>query len=641
MIVGLGTALLSLLPARVLGQAARLGATGVQPTAPTTPTPDQPTAGEKAQGNEPALPPTGATIQPTPTPTTAVKPPPPPVVDARPPGEQPPAPQPPVVGGRPKDQIPDAGYLPGYGGFYPSFGLSPRSPRVGAAPGGLTPGYGAPMPPSEWTFSWTGYLSASAQFSVNQRQLLPGQQLESGQTKTVFHVPPNVIDEYQSFVGTATMPGQWIAMNLRYGNRDVSANVTLSTWNPTQPTTYYQIGSQNFIQNAFIAYDIGPFGNLKLTANAGYFYTNYGNLGQYGPGVYQSPVAGGPRGVGFRIVAEYKLNPDILLIFEEGVMGNRSGHAPAGTAPANPNNTFDPTFPAAYVQHLHAGVVYKTDFVLKANLHWMFNWSMDERVQYNVPITDPNDPKAGIIGWGRSDDTMFTRGIDESYVRDGRLSVLAADLQLSHPIWGIFGVGGAHIDATWAYPLRGLLTYAGEGQQLTERWLGVDNGGNGKVEVAVINWSASLGRILSAPVVFDSNAPDLLINVGAVFATSHDLGPSFYDQCNGQAVCQSTSRTYDGRWRYKFGLDLLYQLLPWFSLGGRFDRVMPNSKDSDETFHVLAGRLVFKTDWSSRETLSLIGARWFYGPQTHAEYASLTRPWLDQWLVAANVNLWW
>ena len=43
--------------------------------------------------------------------------------------------------------------------------------------------------------------------------------------------------------------------------------------------------------------------------------------------------------------------------------------------------------------------------------------------------------------------------------------------------------------------------------------------------------------------------------------------------------------------------------------GVRFDRVVPNSKDSSETFHVLAARLVFKTDWQSRESIMLLYAQ--------------------------------
>ena len=114
-----------------------------------------------------------------------------------------------------------------------------------------------------------------------------------------------------------------------------------------------------------------------------------------------------------------------------------------------------------------------------------------------------------------------------------------------------------------------------------------------------------------------------------------------YDECATQLECQNASRTYDGRWRYKAASICSTPSSPGCRSAGRVDRVMPNSKDSDETFHVLAGRLVFKTDWSSRETISLIGARWFYGPHTHPEYSLLSRPWLDEWLVALNVNMWW
>jgi hypothetical protein len=81
------------------------------------------------------------------------------------------------------------------------------------------------------------------------------------------------------------------------------------------------------------------------------------------------------------------------------------------------------------------------------------------------------------------------------------------------------------------------------------------------------------------------------------------------------------------------------------AIGGRVDHVAPNSKDSAETFNVVAGRLVFKTDWQSRESIMLLYARWFYGDHTHPEYSSLTNnlplPRLDDQLIALNVNIWW
>src|SRR5437868_12739257 len=88
--VGLG--LLLVLPSRVAAQ-------GVHPPMITTPPPGTaPTAGERALGAEPSLPPTGAAIQPTPAPTTEVKPALPPAIQARPAREVPPPEPPPRAG---------------------------------------------------------------------------------------------------------------------------------------------------------------------------------------------------------------------------------------------------------------------------------------------------------------------------------------------------------------------------------------------------------------------------------------------------------------------------------------------------------------------------------------------------------------
>jgi len=73
--------------------------------------------------------------------------------------------------------------------------------------------------------------------------------------------------------------------------------------------------------------------------------------------------------------------------------------------------------------------------------------------------------------------------------------------------------------------------------------------------------------------------------------------------------------------------------------------VVPDSRDGSQTYHVLQARLVFKTDWQSREAIVLQYAKWFYGPHTHPDYStidnSLPLPRLDDQLFAVNVNMWW
>lgn len=499
------------------------------------------------------------------------------------------------------DALPEAGYLPGYRG-YASLGMGPYAPQAGALPGGVTTPYRAPMPAGEWTLRFTGYLSASAQFSTNQRL-----QTSDGQSSTVFHAPPATLDEYGSFVSTNNVPGHWVQMYFDYGNRDVTATVQLSTWNPSEPATYYQLGSQNFINSAYLTYSVPTLAQkLRIAIRAGYFYSHYGQLGEYNLGMYQNPIAAIIKGVGGTITVGRDVTATNRLFVEAGFMGNRNGKAPTGLTRQSPNYNTDPTLPASYVGHVHAGLEHRgRTTTVKVQLHAIVNWSQDERTQYPV-------------------DNMVTRGLDESYVRDGRMRIVAGDVTLSHPGFGRLAAGAAHVSGSFAYTLRGVQSFAGEGQPLTERWLGNETGGTGTVNVAGFNYTGSLRKLLAYPGSADAARPDVVINAGAIVARSHSANPLF-----------------DGRMRAKGGLDVACMFVSWMGAGLRVDRVVPNAKDAQETFHVIAPRLVWKTGWTSRENISLVYARWFYGAHSHAESSAVLPPRPDNQLLSLNVNLWW
>src|SRR5690349_6385329 len=53
-------------------------------------------------------------------------------------------------GGGQADRLPNAGYVPGYRG-YVGVGMTPFIPRLGALPGGMTPSFGSPTPPDDWS----------------------------------------------------------------------------------------------------------------------------------------------------------------------------------------------------------------------------------------------------------------------------------------------------------------------------------------------------------------------------------------------------------------------------------------------------------------------------------------------------------
>jgi hypothetical protein len=507
---------------------------------------------------------------------------------------------PPARSADPPDDLPNAGYIPGYRRDR-TLGMSPYVPRVGALPGGMTPGYAAPVPSDEWTFRWNGFFSASLQFSENQRVMT-----SAGENKTVFHVPPQTIDEYASFVGTSTMPGQWAQMSFVYGNRSVSANFSLTTWNISDPSTFYQIGSQQFINNAYLSFNVPAVAGVKLHAMTGYFYTAYGALGQYGFGMYTNPIVGGVKGVGEDVIAEYDLSETLTLALEDGIVGTRNGMASINIIPTGQNGASATPWPAAWVHHAHIGIERRGDITARARLHYIDNWAQDDRVQ--LPVDNPS-----------------TRQINESIVKDGRIHTYGADASVGSSIWGYLGAAVSYVQAENSYPVKGSNTFGGDGESLTNRWFGVPSGGTGQLLVAGLNYSASLGRIVSYPVPFSAEGPDLTINAGFEIAKTW-----------------SDFKAFDGRVRHKYGADLLYTFLPFMGVGLRVDRVVPNSNDSEETFHVLASRLVFKTNWTSRETITLLYAKWFYGSHTHPE-GSLVMPGdrLDDQLFALNAQIWW
>jgi hypothetical protein len=523
------------------------------------------------------------------------------------------------------DAIANPGYVPGYR-TYQGLSLGPSVPRVGALPGGVTAGYSAPMPLTQWTFRLGGSLNDSFQSSLGHRMVTG-----PGQTSTVFHIPPQVIDEYASFLGTSTMPGQWVALNLAYGTPVVSANLSLSTWNPTDPTTYYQIGSQGFIANAFLEFNPSPLGDLKTRALVGYLYNVYGGLGTYGLGMYTNPLIAGVRGVGEDVLGEYRLTPTLTLLVEEGFMGGRNGKVPDGVVPDGGNSGANPIFPAAWIAHLHLGLLRSGPTAIKAQLHWLTNWAQDDRVQCQ-----------GTSNLYPCLDNPVSREIDESYVPDGHLNVVGADVNVSSASWGYLGVAASYTSGVAAYPLKGLNTFGGEGQVLTDRWWGSATGGTGALYVAGLNWSASLAKLLSGRLPFRSDGPDVTLNAALVVAYTTAQASAVSGATLPGALPPDTDQ-FNHRLRYKAAVDGLYTLWSWMAAGLRVDRVAPTSKDSAQTFYVLAPRLVFRTNWGARETIALIYGKWFYGPNTHPDGSSIIAPdgRLDDQLIALNVNLWW
>ena len=499
-----------------------------------------------------------------------------------------------------RDEMYAAGYVPGYR-QHVSLGASPYAPRQGSLAGGLTPGFGAPLVTDEWTFKWAGYMTASLQYSIDTRRY-PA----DGQHTTVFHVTPQTVETYGYFTSTSTVPGNWVGMRFSYGNSRVSTTVSFDTWNPTRPTTYYQMGSQYFINNAYAEYTPRNIGPLQLGFRAGRFSLAYGTLAKYGPGMYVNRISGTLEGVGELLTAKVRLNRVVSVDVEHGFMGTRDGTLPDEIIPSSETSWRRPSWPGAWIHHAHLGFTFDTNPQIRVVGHYINNFSREDRNEAYI-------------------DNPGTRQVDESNIKDGRLSVYGMDIRFIHDSFGYLAAGMAHIDGKDAYILKGLETYGGVGEHITDRWWGVTSGGTGQLTVWAVNYMFSVGKMVNYPDTFAGDGPDIEVNTG--LHVTHTRTPF---------------QPYDGRVRLKGGLDVLYKFHRYVGIGTRFDHVVPDTRDSGETYRVLAPRLVFKTDWNTHETIQLIYAKWFYGERTRNEGTGLRTPErLDDQMVALNFNMWW
>ncbi len=511
-----------------------------------------------------------------------------------------------------KDDLEDAGYLPGYR-HYSGLGLSPYTPQVPGLPGGFTPGFAAPMPTDDWNFVYSGYMTASLEVSTYER---PDPQ--PGQSETALHTLPVIIDEYNSFVSTNARPGNWVNMNFSYGNDVVTSSISINTWNPSRPTNFWQIGSQYFINNMFLRFRVPEFEGFRLGWTVGYFTNTYGALGQYGGGLYTHAITGGPQGVGETLVIERDIGDGLTAVFEHGLMGNAGGKNPADVVQGG-GDEGDPGWAASFTNHAHLGLVSSGAATIQAQVHYMVTWSQDDRLQRNPAFNEEDFPA----------DLPTTREVDESYVRDGRLTVIGADAKMLSTTFGVLGLGVAYIDGYYSFPLRGVTTYGGDPERLTNSWWGVNSGGTGTLLVGGISYTFSVARLLLHPEPFSGQAPDIVITAGATFGKS-----------TTESESETTEEEEFNRTRHKYGVDALYTVLPWLGFGLRLDRVVPTSNNDRQTFHVVAPRILFKTDWNSRENITLGYVKWFFGPESHLDgLSNRSNELIDDQMFTLNFNM--
>lgn len=465
-----------------------------------------------------------------------------------------------------------------------TMGLAAESPNVPATIGGRAQSFGAPGPAGEnWSFRFGGRVSGVQSFGLGRK---PTPTLD-GYQGTAWHVPAL----------TAGRGGIWagagLTLNMTYGNPTISANVNYYVnLNGQAYRGYYspQAGPQS--GQAYLALNPPKLGNLQLAVKVGAFTETYGGVGQWGWGI-MGPLMG-LKGYGEVVVGDLPLSKNYRFWFSHGFSAVPG--LPENMPRGDYSGWVEPAI-SSLVHHAHIGINASNNHALK--LHYARIYGVDERQVLNG--TKP--------------------------ARDGHMDIYVGDLRTRQEQWGHFAVAGAYYDVKNGNNINDGLWWGIDWTQgattQVSKFIGIANTGTGSYYAISAQWDFSLARMLWHPRNFDGRHPDIRGGIAGLYHATVKTDDPLYDGANG----------------YTFGSELEYVFLPWLGVFFRgyvesrdvrkYIWVMeeaPSSAnlptgsmqfkkgDSLERFDTkcLMPGLMFRSDWSSTDSIQLAYQRRFY-----------------------------
>jgi hypothetical protein len=157
-------------------------------------------------------------------------------------------------------------------------------------------------------------------------------------------------------------------------------------------------------------------------------------------------------------------------------------------------------------------------------------------------------------------------------------------------------------------------------------------------------YDLSIGRLVSYPVPFSGDGPDIYVSLFGMLVQVKSEDESL-DRRPRAATESAPKRQYDNVAKLKYGVEGTYSLLSWFGVGARFDQVSPMLSDQKRSFAVISPRLIFHTDWQSRDLVVLQYSQWMYGsytevPEGYPPVPSFDAP-KDKQVISLSANMWW
>jgi hypothetical protein len=502
----------------------------------------------------------------------------------------------------PPDERERPGYLPGYRRQI-GLGLSPHVPLAPASlPGTLQPAFASPNFGSGIGYEFHGYMQVPLRASFGTRQ-----HAYEGQKKLVIHGDPAVPGaNYGWFEHTMTVPTPWAHLAFTVGNRTVKATAQVGAWSMTESDEaagYFRAPSKVWFNSAFITYTpkIDP---VVLRITAGAYPERYGAMGRWTQGAYASSVIGTVYGAGATATLELPFEGDWTAKFEGGVKGDYN-RVPVGMYPSGSNEWARPWYGSTYATHGHFGINYLN---FEPTLHYIRSFSQDDR-------SDAYDD-----GETEQDERLAPQ--------DGSLQIMGADVRWDGKRFGYLYLGASHARGINTNRLSDLVQVinSGGGAVLMERFWGFSSQGNGRLSLIGGQYTVSLGTWLRYPYEFGGEGPDLTVSVFGLYGKNNSRDSHF------------------DRQMLKYGAEGVYSMLSWFTPSMRIDRVHEDLGDGSLSWLVVSPKLVFRSDWTSRESLTLQYAGYVTGKNVlvHGDgrlMTSASRP--DKHLITVYGTLWW
>jgi hypothetical protein len=470
----------------------------------------------------------------------------------------------------------------------PRLGIDPAEPQVRSAPP-ATPFGIAPATSKDYVLDFHGYLLLPLRLGLHQRENPP-----AGESRTVWHTPPLVPQDYRRFQYTGVVPDPWVQLDLTYGNSLVAGTVIIASSAVTEAEATYDPVKQLGVSDAYVTLNLAEQVGTPLQLRVGATHNRYGAMGAFDSGRYATPLIARINAVGETATAGVDLG-GATLVLEQGI-GGQLGRMPPGLVSSGWNDFGDPNAGSSYVSHLHAGI------------------GISDLLQFGVHY---------ITAWSQDDQNLSSR------LAEGRISVLGADARLTAGRGGHLYLGAAHTMTTNAQFVSSIIEVlnARGGDGLVREYLGPNSDGDGSLTTFGLQYDMSLSRMVFGDLYKGKN-PDVLFSVFGI----------------GTKVT-SDDPDYDGKLKLKAGGEATYNLLSWFGVSGRYDHVRLDNSKNRKAFSIYTGRLLFHTGWLSRDEFALQYSHFQYGRKVAVArgYPPVDDPSLnpDGDVLSMSATFWW